>query len=338
MPPVPVPASGIQATIQALQPGAIFEVPDGIYGLSAYLNIPPGATVKAAPGARPVFTSTEGYAPSVGVGANATIDGLWFGGAMAIGTTFGGIVPPSQSAQVCGANATFQNCTFWGYFECIEHGTEYGAPATVRNNRFINCGGDSWSHFVYITTQPTGDGDSFLDNILIGAQGGYQLHYWHGPTNQFVRGNFMADPWHGPMVFSGSNHRCEKNITWIYRADRGYAPGVWYGGGSSGGTLTDNLFFGCLSSHTGGGPWLPPVTERNTFCNTVDSFGDPQTVWTQSQMEAELGITIADINDKVTRLRQSFFETPQTVHDNQSLEGWFAVIKTLQSTWNTYTG
>jgi hypothetical protein len=136
------------------------------------------------------------------------------------------------------------------------------------------------------------------------------------------------------MATSGYGHTFTKNIIWTYRENRG-SPNVYFDA-STEETFTKNLIFGCANNWADGYAHVPAVTNSNYFANNAFSYGESPTVWTQAQMETALGITVANINNTITAIRQAFFETPQTIHDNQNIEGWFAALKALMAKWVTY--
>lgn len=327
---VAVSSSDIKTIIELLSPGDTYEVPDGLYGLAHTLDhdlyIPSGVTVKAAAGARPVFTRTDGYTPRIHIGDNATIDGLWFGGKMSA---------DGYEHVQSGNGNTIKKCTFWGYYECVEEGTTKTTPNTWSGNRFVCCGHDTQSHTLYITTQPSGANDTIDHNILIGSNDGYQLHFWHEPTNLTITNNFIADNNYAGIAISGTGHNFSKNIIWNHIYGKCYITLI--------DTTSDNMPF---TKNLWYGIWrLSGVTSTSTgwannyVANSPDFTYAPgsDTLWSIAELETAVNIDVSDVNSAIDNLRRAFNGTPQEIHDNDDIEGWFDVIEDVMEKWDTYT-
>lgn len=330
--PVAVAQSNIEAAIEGLGAGQTYEVPDGIHGVNVTLNIPAGVTVRAAEGARPIIVSTTGYAPQIVLNGGCTLDGIWIGGT--VGTAYN---EPPQSVMSYGGANTIRNCTIWGSFNGLNDGPPTLGPNLYTNNRFINNGGNGLNHHLYVTYKPEGPYDTVSDNILIGsAGGGYQLHFYHDPTNLTITGNFMGDGWNGPLALTGTGHVCTRNIIWSHRYGRG-GGFVLFGSGLTV-TMTDNLCYGGSSEGGIGGVPETGVT-GNYFARSQGNmvFGADKTLLTEAELEAALDIDALKINNAIDNLRRTFFCTPAEIYANTSIEGWFTTIRDLMTKWNTYT-
>jgi hypothetical protein len=324
----------------ALLSGNHIMMMDGIYTQDIVI-LRPGLTMQPVNGARPIVKKASGYPPSVQVLAGSTCTGIWFGGTRESA--------PNTAVQV-GDGATISGCTFFGYYQCISEGGHVNC--LYRNNRFVNCGGDGLWHSIYIS------GDSharIYDNLFVGGQG-YNIHLWHFEDHIDVQGNFCGGGFF-EFVMQKIADQAIDNVFWNHVSADASPLTVNIGAG----TFTHNLFghktMGTgkwdqdMNGNTGltvdrlgliGDAYVDTTTwPGHTY--TIGPFvGDghvlpaPGTNYTHyavTDLPALLGYSEAEIDAAVAVLISTFGQTVQQIHDDQSIESNFAILRNVVDAW-----
>lgn len=276
-----------------------------------------GTTFRANTGARPIITKADGYPPAISIKNKTTVSGIWFGGTK-YSSEVGSIITVKE-------NSTIENCTFWGYSQCIGGGSGYGSLYT--KNRFVNCGFGTLYHDIYISNSTTIPlNDVISENIHIGGDG-YKIHLYHDPHGCTVHANFTASltPFsNGDIAIQHDNHTVTNNILW------GGVKVSYFNGGSN--TFDKNII----------GPnraeFPDYVTQWNTasgnvFCNGQTTWGASPQVWDAAAIATNLGKTKAQIDTAVSNLITKFGQTTAQIYADATIEDDFAVIRSVIDKW-----
>lgn len=307
-----------------LAAGGIVELADGIYALDPattvngyHINIPAGGTLKAAAGAKPIITRTDGYAPTVVVNSGATLEGCWIGGAKAAAPA-----TPNQHVHVK-PDCVVRYNTFFGFWECL--GSDF-TRVHIYRNRFIECGSGVHYHSLYYTNHDITQAEDeplIEENIFIGGEG-YAIHFWHDPTYGKVRGNFLGDVLCG-MVIDGDNGTFQKNIVW---SSTGIA--VLAGTGSNQ-TITDTL----IGSLTGS---VTSAVTNSYFMSPKELTGTNPTQWTRLDLSTNLGVTTDQIREAIDGIRAVVVSSIADLRTKQAIaDAHFATLQSLISAWVSYS-
>lgn len=305
---------------EALAAGGTVELTDGVYALnpanvtpSYHVNIPAGATLKAADGARPVITLTDGYAPKIQIGAGATLEGVWIGGAKSPNGT-----NPGQYVHTA-SDAVIQHNTFFGYWECLA--SDFTRNHVYRN-RFIHCGSGVYYHAIYYSggIALLADEPIFEENLFIGGEG-YGLHFWHDPLGGHAKGNFFGDVRYGAVI-DGDSGRFERNIIW-----RSFGTPAFLSGTGANQTATRFLI----------GPSNGDVSSAVTdsvFMQGKTPVGTGAVQWTDDDLSSELSITSGEINAAIAGIKEAFTTSIADMRTKQaSVEAHYATLQSLIDAW-----
>lgn len=316
----------LTAALAALVDYGELRLADGIYTVDAPSNAPlnlgaAGARIKAANGARPVITNTDGTPPRVHVVSGTQLSGLWLGGAK----------DPTEKPVTMGAGCVLEDCVLWGYYGGIVEGS--GKNNTYRRCKFIDCGTGTFYHSVYLSSQ--GAGTVFDECQFFGGRA-YHLHLWHDPLNITIRRCFSADAQYC-LVFNGNNHLAENNVWWNPAA-LGYPINMSTGAGR----IYRRNFHGPLkvgSMLNGHRDWFGSWTfqdgitaSANTYMQFAES--DPQAQQVASGEEvALLGQSASAIDAAVAALEAAFAQSVATIHADATIEPAFALLAGVVQTW-----
>lgn len=261
-----------------------------------------------------MIVGADGYPPDVLVASNAVVSHLWIGGtkpASEVG---------ARTVQM-GQNALVEDCTFFGYINCISNGSD--AHGNIfRRNRLVNCGYlDHW-HPLYIA-----NGNSSLpehgvlseENIMVGCDG-YSVHYYHEPSYGVAQYNLMGNCRNG-LALQGDMRgpvSGNRNIIW------GVSQWPLYNSTSLG-TCNNNVWQGCSQ------PSVPD--DSNYFVSPVPTAGTNPVVWQEADVVSNLGNSSANIDAAIAALEAAFTGTVQQIHDDVVIETHFATLKAVIDTW-----
>lgn len=300
---------------------------DGVYTLDT-VTVSAGVTMQADTGARPVIVHSDGKAPQVHLNANATIDGVWFGGTK----------QTENRPLTLNNGATVKNCTFFGYYGCVSEGGN--TNHLFEDNNFVNCGDGSLFHDLYISNNHAAGGCIIRGNVHIGGEG-YKLHLYNGvnaayPSNVQATGNFYAAGQWGQAVY-GSGHTVTKNVIWS----------VSQAGSQITATLDISSTFDWSENVIGletaarffGTPSEGRTIDNNCIVDGApadvagDDIGTNPHVWQEADIAANLGKSSAQINAAISALETSFAGTVQQIHDDATIEGNFAILRAVVDAW-----
>lgn len=283
---------------------------DGIYTVSETLVIPPITVIGIG---RPIITHSDGYPPAVSIKNKANISGIWFGG-----NKF-----PDENGRVIfiGQDVIVQNCTFWGYSQCLTPGSS-GARDIYLKNRFVNCGYLDHYHDLYISNG-SDTYDQIRENIHVGG-GGFKIHLYHNPEQVIIRGNFMGGCTHSDLAVQQGYHTISNNILWNAVVSYWNAENCVFDKNIIG---PDRTAFFNVTRQAGN------TANGNVFCNGQLPFGSNPQIWDEAAIVMNLGYTSTDIDTAVGSLISKFGKTMRQIHDDVTIEDDFSVLRGVIDTW-----
>lgn len=292
---------------------------DGIYTKDT-LNTPSGITMQADTGARPIIVHSDGKPPAVNRSAGTTLTGLWFGGTRPANEV-------GSRTITNGAGGGFTDCTFFGYINCIQNGSD--AHGNIyRRNRFVNCGYGTYYHPLYIANMNSdeeADGVLSEENIMVGCEG-FSVHYYHEPAYGLAQYNFIGDGRYG-LALQGDGSgpvSGNRNIIWTVSNSPLYDICTL-------GSCDNNVFRGCSQpgASTGG------TFDGNFFVDPVPTAGTNPVVWDEDDIVSNFGDSSANIDAAIAVLETSFAASVATIQADSTIEANFATLKAVIDTWKT---
>jgi hypothetical protein len=334
----PIDLATIVSARTPVRPGDTVIFGAGIYRTSSILFAPAGTgperrtVFKAAPGARVLFTSAEGYPPKVKLENYVRLEGLWFGGQQSEDADecfcMGG---GRQSVYGIARGKQLVNCTIFGYREGVSQG---GAEYTLyQGNRYVRAGRERYHHAIYISggNRPgTMAQHSIVDsNIIIGGNA-YGVHGWHNARSNIVTRNFIADDAHG-LVMDGSDHLIANNFFWKMKGypNQERSWGAWLAGDH---TIFINNVMGPdagifdAARRRGASTGEDNVIANNAFLS-VPTFGVNPLSLTPRQETVQLGLSEQEIDATIAFLEQAFSQPVEKVFANGGIEAAFAKLR-----------
>lgn len=312
--------AALTASIKNMQPGDTLEVGDGLYSVVADHNapmiFPPGVTIKASPGTRPLLIGSSTNPPAIAIGDGTTVSGLWFGGVRAVTNV-------NAPTITMGKGCLVEDCTLFGYANGIQNGSD--AHGNVyRRNRFVRCGFGDLSHPLYVAnlnSSKLADGCLAELNIMVGCQG-YSVHFYHQPSYGVAQNNFMCDCRNGLAIQGdiGGPVSGNHNIIWSVSQWPLYYSVTT-------GTCDGNAWRNCPQP-SGSGPSM----DSEKFINTPH-FGTNPVDWQENDVVSNFGVGSSDIDAAIAALEASFAGTVQQIHDDATIEPNFALLAGAVQTW-----
>ncbi len=323
-------AQAIDPRHSPVNPGDTVIFFGGIYRVSAEIIFRPAGTdvaartvFKAAPNARVIFTTVDGFPPKVRVSPYMRFEGLWFGGQQ------------TATADNCfctggGGNRGIQfvGNTFFGYREgSSQGGSEY---FLYQGNRYIRSGREKLYHSIYMTggyTPGKLGQHTIVDNNIFIANGGYAIRGGHNMRNSIVTRNFIATTGNG-ISMEGSQHLIANNFIWKmkgYPNEPERRIGAYLNG--------QNIRFMNNILGPDAAVWYSHGSntfENNAFLNVAPK-GVAPIVLTRGLELVQLGISEQDIDTAVASLEQAFMQSVDSIYANQGIEPLFAKLKLLTS-------
>jgi hypothetical protein len=323
----------LRTGLDSISTGETLMLMDGIYPIASPFTLGrdfnAATHIQAAPGARPVLTTSGNKCPAVTVGKYLDVTGLWFGGTR----------DEDQLTELqVHTDVTLQDCVLFNFVEGIGEGT--GTRCTYQRNKFINCGKGILSHSIYINNAVDHTAE-ILENIFVGGQA-YHIHLWHDPTNTEIRNNFSGDAEYC-LAAQGNDHIMDGNILWkpnnagypiLLSTGTGKAYSNNYHGpiASSG---PDSEVNGHLSWFGNTIPVDVTVSGNHYYNNTLEpghDTGSPTTTNDGDEV-THLGKSAAQIDAAISALETAFGQTVQQIHDDATIETHFATLKAVIDTW-----
>jgi hypothetical protein len=240
------------------------------------------------------------------------------------GIWFGGLRPASDTGYrtvTNGVGGGFTDCTFFGYINGIQNGSDAHGNIYQRN-RFVNCGYGLLLHPLYVAnlnSSQQSDGVLSEENIFVGCEG-YSVHYYHQPSYGLAQYNFIGDALYGLALQGDVSGPVSgnRNIIW------GVSDTPLYNVTETG-TCNNNVWQGCSQPST-------PDSD-NYFVDPVPTAGTNPHIWQEADVVSNLGKSSAQIDAAISALESAFTQTVQQIHDNATIETHFATLKAVIDTW-----
>lgn len=297
---------------------------DGIYEVSGeFSDLEVSGTFLAHTGSRPIVTRSDGSPPSISIQSGAVVRGMWFGG----------IRPESDDGArtiTVGSGCTVEDCTLFGYINGIQNGADAHGNVYSRN-RFVNCGYQLHWHPIYIANLNSAgpeDGCLVEESICVGCEG-YSVHFYHEPSYGLAQYNFIGGALYGLALQGDQQGPVSGNRNIIWSASN--AP-LYYS------TATGNLDYnvwgaGIVESINPGTLSEVRTMESNYFVTPTPTKGTNPVVWQEADVVTNLGASGETIDAAIAALITKFSQTTQQIHDDATIEGEFATLKSVIDTW-----
>ena len=317
------PWQTVQHASDTIAPGDTVIIAAGIYRGDDIRFGPPGegpnalTTFKAAPGARVIFTTADDRPPTVYITRSyLRIEGLWFGGQFEEETrifTGGGFDNRFGKELI--------DNTFFGYEELSAGAIE---NVFFQGNRFVNFGGGTGHHTVYLSGGygPYAQHAIVDNNIFVSGFGGYAIHGWHNWRSSIITRNFIGEAVWG-LVTDGSDHLIANNFIWRSRGLPGnHGPiGAWLPGKN---VIFVNNILGpsspIIGSHSSN------LLSHNAFLETA-AAGNAAITLTPGEEATELGVSAANIDAAISALNNAFAQPVNSIYTDAAIETHFATLR-----------
>ncbi len=318
--------------------GDTVELATGIYQYDSVTFGPAGTSpsvmtvYKAAPGARPIVTSTTNTIPHVAMHDYMQLDGIWMGGSKS--TSKGEPILQTGGTPISHWK-WITNCTFFGGNDGLISGSsEY---LVVQGSRFIHCGYQGLYHALYISSvdKLPPPKHSFTQHVIVdhnifiaggtggGDDGGYGLHFFHNNRTCIASRNFVTYQY--GLVYDGQYGLFVNNYCWKCGNGTGLAINFGYPTNSM---LLNNIL---------GGPedyvinTVDPTNtvRKNAYVTSSNggfSKGDKPIRLTAASEAAQQGISATALDTAIAAINASFAASPTTILADSTIETNFAVI------------
>lgn len=262
---------------------------------------------------------SDGKPPSVNIGSGCDISGFWFGG----------LRPETDAGArvvTMGVGSVVHDCTFYNYINAIINGSDAHGN-TFRRNRFVRCGYGLLAHPLYIANLNSSlpeHGVLTEECTFVGCEG-YSVHYYHEPSYGLAQYNFIGDAKYG-LALQGDlvGPSGNRNIIW------GCAEAPLYYWTIATATCDHNVWKGCTKPQFGS---TLGTFDNNYFVDPAPTAGTNPVVWQEADIAANLGKSSAQIDAAISALETAFTQTVQQIHDDATIEGYFATLKAVIDTW-----
>lgn len=289
---------------------------DGVYEIDSLVIAPSGTrkglTICAEDGARPIIVGTDGYPPSVSVGSNVTIRGVWFGGNRPADNT-------GSRTIVIGSGSTMEDCVLFNYINGIQNGSDAHGN-TYRRIKFVNCGYEFYHHPIYVANFNSSlpeHGVLTEDCIVVGGEG-FGVHYYHQPSYGVAQYNFIGGTQNALALQGDGQGPVSGNYNIIWGVS-----GVPLYRSTALGSCDGNVWYSCGKPDTPG--------SGNYFIAPVETSGTDPVVWQVGDVLTNLGHSVDDINTAVTSTLAAFSgKTAAQVHASEIS---FALFESVILNW-----
>lgn len=313
----------------ALASGRDVYLMDGVYTVSYPLDVQKNVHVQPVLGARPVITHADGYPPEMRLHDNSKIDGVWIGG-----NYDPNIYDQLREVRALGRNVVVQQCTFFGYLQCIVDQMDEGNNI-YRNNRFVRIG-YPFAHAFYITIPydglPHRSGAKVLDNLVVRNYEGASVDVYRQAHGVEVAGNFIEGETGNGLFSSVENLHVHDNV--FGRSLNNNKDWICHIQDTAEGLIFDHNFL--IGNYR---LPIPPasITVRNNvyFNQTADARDTNPTEITDGGEVAYLGMSDAEIAAICDALEMSFSQPVQAISSDTTIEKNFGLLKDVVNVWTS---
>jgi hypothetical protein len=272
--------------------------------------VPSGTVLEPPPGERWIYTRNDGGPPTLDIQASATVRNCWFGGVRDTSP---------NSVMYLHDDALAEDDCFFGYYGGFAVGGHRNN--TISRCQFVNCGGGEFQHPVYISAGNT----TLTDNIFVGGEG-YPVHFWHHPTWNVVRRNFVGGG-ERCLAHQGDDNEYVDNLFWsntvwpdIYLADGARLKYKHNLHASTTGHLLE--------------PFAPDaIVNSNGFLNNTPRFGANPLIYTNATIKALLGVGPYAVNVWVAGLIAEFQKPLEVLAASAFPDYWFGKLADVTAKW-----